>query len=321
MPFTIVLNQSNIVNTDGANNTLVYKFPNSVQFNNHEIAIQSVKVFYSWENINANPLNNNTFLYTWTVGTTTTTYQVVIPDGLYEITQINSYLQYLMIQNGTYLINSSGQYVYYAEFVLSPTAYAVQLNTYPVPTASSFTAVKDSNNNILYYTGNTGTPYAGWTTPQANSQAKTKGWVGFPTQTFNPVILMASGSNFYKIIGFSSSFQSSPNTGLNTNLSYQSTVSPNVQPNSVAYISMTNILNPYANPSSIIYSISPNVAFGELITETPPQFCWTQLLNGTYNQLRVQFLGNDYSPLTILDPVMTIMLVIRDKSEGYTGKN
>jgi len=103
-------------------------------------------------------------------------------------------------------------------------------------------------------------------------------------------------------------------------LSFLSSVAPNVQPNSVAYVAISNITNPYANPSSIIYSISPDVAFGELISQIPPQFCWTSLLQGTYNQLRVQLLGNDFQPLKILDPVMTIMLSIRDKSEGFAGK-
>jgi hypothetical protein len=93
-----------------------------------------------------------------------------------------------------------------------------------------------------------------------------------------------------------------------------------VQPNSVAYVSITNISNPYANPSSIIYSLSPNVAFGSQIIVTPSQFCWSPLLQGNYNQIRLQFLGSDYSPLQILDPQMTVMLVIRNKDEGYGGK-
>jgi len=222
-----------------------------------------------------------------------------------------------MIRNGTYLINSSGQYVYYAEFILSPTAYAVQINTYPVPTSSSWT----QNTTTGQWTGNSGTAYSGWTTPLANAQANNLVFAGFPSQTFNPLISMIAGNNFYNLIGYTSTFKTSQNTGLGTNLSYLSSQAPQVNPNSVAYVSLSNIANPYANPSSIIYSLSPNVAFGEQISETPPQFCWSPLLQGVYNQLRLQFLGNDFSPLTILDPNMTIMLVIRDKNEGYGGKN
>ena len=122
-----VLNSNNIVQ-DGQNNKLLYQFPNSVLFKANSIAVSSVSMYYSWFNISS-ALGNNTFTYSWTSGTTTTTYSVVIPDGLYEIAQLNSYFQFVMISNDTYLIDSSGKYVYYAELILNPTRYAVQLNT------------------------------------------------------------------------------------------------------------------------------------------------------------------------------------------------
>jgi hypothetical protein len=41
------------------------------------------------------------------------------------------------------------------------------------------------------------------------------------------------------------------------------------------------------------------------------------MIDGTYNELRLTFLGNDLSPLPIADPNMTILLTIRDKDEGF----
>ena len=73
----IVMNSSNLVQ-DGQNNKLIYKFPNSVVFKNNSIAVSSVSMYYSWFNISS-ALGNNTFTYSWTNGTTVTTYQVVIP--------------------------------------------------------------------------------------------------------------------------------------------------------------------------------------------------------------------------------------------------
>jgi len=80
-------------------------------------------------------------------------------------------------------------------------------------------------------------------------------------------------------------------------------------------LAISNIANKYAIPNSIIYSLSPSVAFGEQINEYPPQFAWNKLLSGTYNELRLQILGIDFQPLTILDPNMTIVLVIRDTKD------
>jgi hypothetical protein len=57
------------------------------------------------------------------------------------------------------------------------------------------------------------------------------------------------------------------------------------------------------------------VGFGEQISDTPPQFAWNKLLSGTYNELRFQILGINYQPIEILDPNMTIVLVIRDMKD------
>jgi len=292
MVATIVLNQSNIV-PDGKNNTLVYKFPNSVSFPNHEIAIQNITMYYAWENINANPLTNNVFSYTWVSGTTATTYQVVVPNGLYEVADLNYYLQFVAIKNGTYLINSAGENVYYMEFVVNPNRYAVQINTFPVPT----------------------TLPTGFSVPVAEPASGSAGWVGFPTTTFNPQITLPANINV--LLGFTTPvpFQTPLNTGVGTNLSFISNTAPQVQPNSSIYFAISNIANKYAIPNSIIYSLSPSVAFGEQINEYPPQFAFNKLLSGTYNEIRLQILGINFQPITLLDPNMTIVLVIRDTKD------
>lgn len=301
--FVIVLNQNNIVQ-DGSNNTLVYNFPNSIVFKDKYIAVSSIQMYYSWFNITS-ALANNLFTYTWIVGGVSTTYNINIPNGIYEIEQLNKLIQFVCIQNGTYLIDGNNNYVYYFEIEVNPVRYAVQLNTFQVPTSLP----------------------AGYTQP-AN-------FAGYPTNTFNPVVSFPS--YFNQIVGYSAGFSSNPNTAngyvppsptQSTNyatkdgygtLSYLSNTYPNVQPNSSLYVSISNINNPYSVPSSIIYSITSSVAVGEQITDRPPNFMWNKLIDGTYNELRVQFLGTNYQPITINDPQMTIMLTIRDKDESFMG--
>jgi hypothetical protein len=211
---------------------------------------------------------------------------------LYEIADINSYLQFVAIKNGTYLINPAGDNVYFMEMIVNPTAYAIQINTFPVPTALPL----------------------GWSVPVADPAAGTAAWVGFPLVTFNPDLIIPA--NFNKLIGFAAGFSSGLNAGVGTNLSFLSTTSPQVQPNSSVYMSISNIQNRYSIPSSIIYSLSPAVSFGEQINEYPPQFAWNKLLAGTYNEIRLTFLGVDRQPIPILDPNMTIVLVIRDTKDN-----
>jgi hypothetical protein len=280
MPSTIVVNQNNIVQ-DGNNNTFVYNFPNSVSFPNHEITVQTVSMYYSWTNINASPLGNNTFSYNWTVGGTTTSFTVTIPDGLYEISTINQYLQSIFIANGHYLVNSANQNVYYAELIVNPSIYAVQVNTYLVPTSLP----------------------SGWTQPS--------NFAGYPTTAKTPVLTFPA--NFNKVVGFTAGYSTPNSTSSTQSVTSNLATGAQVQQNSSIFIASTMISNPYSSPSSIIYALSPNVGFGELIYERPSEFCYNDLLNGTYNQLRLSILGLDGNPIKLLDSNTTITLAIRER--------
>ena len=299
--FIIVLNQSNIIE-DGTNSTLRYRFPTSVQFKKNYIAVSSVSMYYSWFNI-LSSYNNNKLSYTWTSGGVSTTHTITIPDGLYEIATLNDYFQFVMVQNGHYLISDTGQYVYYFDITVNVSRYAIQLNTYKVPNSLP----------------------AGYTTPS--------NFAGFPTETFNPVITFPS--LFNDIVGYTPvngiEFSSSANIGdvyvpplVSSNseskngfgtLSYLSNTSPNVQPNSSLLLSISGISNHYTQPSTIAYSISPTVAIGQQIIEKPPNFVWNRLIDGTYNELVVKFLGVSNKPINIRDREMTIILTIKDMDE------
>jgi len=306
---TLVISQSNLIQ-DGFNNKFVYRFPNSVFFKDDYVAVNSINMFYSWFNITAE-LGNNVFRYIWGG----TTYTINIPDGLYEVSQLNQLLQFSFIANGHYL-TLSGQNVYFAEILLNPTRYAVQINTYLIPTALQFTF----NAITGIYTGNVGTAYAGMTTSNA---------AFFTATNQNPQIVLPA--NFNQLLGFIAGFT----TDLNNNnayvppvgsnfiskngagtISYISTTAPNIQPNSSIILSMSNIDNAYANPSSLIYSVVANVGFGEIINERSTNFIWNRLLDGTYNQIRLEFLGTNLQPIRIADPAITITLAIKNKNEN-----
>ncbi len=284
MPSTIVMNMNNLVQ-DGLNSTLVYKFPTSIQLSKHEIAVQSVSMYNSISNINV-AQNNNRFTYTWTVGSTLTTYTVLIPDGLYQISDINKYLQFVMIQNGHYLIDSLGKNIYFVELLVNATRYGIQLNTFPVPTSLP----------------------VGYTQPLANPSTGALAFAGYPTTSITPVVTFPA--NFSRIVGFADNFVSTTSGSLN--MSFLSTTSPQVQPNPTIFLALTNINNQYAQPSTIIYSLSPSVDLGQKIVEVIPEYAYNKLTGGTYTELRLQLLGANFQPLKILDPNIVILLIIRE---------
>jgi len=311
--FVLVLNQSNLI-PDGQNNKLLYKFPNSVNLTNKYIAVSSITMYYSWFNISA-AIGNNVFTYTWTAAATTYTYSIVIPDGIYEVSDINAIAQFAMIANGTYWSNGTFNF-YPFDLVLNPTRYAVQLNTYYIPTTAP--------------TGTTTPP-----NPINPATGLPVGGSPWPTVARNPVVTFPA--NFSSLVGYTAGFASNANinnvfvpstptqatnyaTKSSTNtISYLSNAAPQLQPNNSVYLSLSNINNPYSQPSSIIYSLTPNVAAGSVIQDRPPNFMWNKLIDGTYNQLLLSFLGTNLQPLSIADPSMTILLTIRDKDEAWLG--
>jgi len=279
---------------DGQNNKLVYKFPNSVRFDNDYISLSQVQLYYSWFNITS-LYQNNKIQYIWVSGGTSTTFTITIPDGLYEVSTLNQLLQYSFIANGHYLV-SSGQNIYYAEIVVNPARYAIQINTFLFPTSLP----------------------VGYTNPAS---------LVFPTNTFNPSIILPASIN--KIFGFVAGFTTNINTSngftpptsdyVSKNavgtLSYISTTSPNVQPNSSVIIALSNIDNTFAQPSGTCYTIVPNVAIGEIINEKPVNYIWNKLIAGTYNQISVQLLGTDLQPIIINDPSMTFVFILKNGAE------
>jgi hypothetical protein len=321
--FILILNRTNLVGTD--NNQLVYNFPNSVKFKDDYIAVSSISIYYSWFNISL-PLANQYLSYTWYDGAVKTTYTITIPAGLYEIVGINNFIISQMYANGTYLLpapgTNSGNDYFFFDLQVNPTRYGIQLNTYLLPTAA------DLANPVNTYFG---CSYPAGHTPPTVSYN--------PQVSFNPINNDATQpySQFHNIVGYATDFVSAENlnnsfvvpagntliakSGAGT-ISYLSTQSPEVQPNSSLYFTSSLVNNTLAQPTGIIYSLTPNVAIGGIINERPPQYLWNKIIDGTYNQIRVSILGTDLRPIKIEDPAMTILLAIRSRDEGLlSAKN
>jgi hypothetical protein len=282
MTSTIVLKSSNI--TDPTTNAVFkYDFPNSINLVDHEVALISASMYYSWNNIST-ILENRTFQYQYVDGLNVTqTVTVTLDEGLYEISDINKALQFSMIDEGLYLIdNTSNENIYYMEFVINTVRNSVDINTYAVPTSHP----------------------GGFTAPS--------NWPGYPSVTYNPNLIIPA--KFNQIIGYAAGFQTGFNTGVNTTLSFSSSVSPNVNPNSSVLVDLDCIDNHFSNPTGIISTIVPNVGVGSLISVLPSELVFSPIRNGVYNSLTLRLLNKDtLLPQKIEDDQIVIILGIRKK--------
>lgn len=279
----IIINGTNTANTQ--NNKYVYNFPTgSTTFIGSKVAIQNLTLYYSNFNINASVYNNNQLSYRWIDGTTI---NINIPDGFYTIQNLNLYIQSVMIAQGHYLIDNSGDNQFYLQMQVNSVYYGIQLNELALPAALP-----------VGWSYGTGLSPA-WVTSQITAQ------------------FIIINNNFTDIIGFNAGTY--PTTPQTTNQSQISTYAPQVSPVSTILMKCSLINNNLNIANNVIFCFTPNTTFGSIMSFSPPSLIYMDIKDGQYNNCIIEFVDQDYRPIAFQDPNVTIILSIMDKSD-YLSK-
>ena len=291
------MTQKNVV--PGSNNTVFeYNFPGGgIQLkHNTKLALASITMYQSTPNISA-ALNNNSFSYKWLGGATE--FPVVMPDGFYEISDMNNFLHQTMLNNGHYLTEvSTNNAVWFLTMSVNPSTYKIDLLSFPLV-------------NTFY------TP-ALYTQPAAVSGIPV--W-SVPAVSANPQYVITSNL-FTNVVGFSAGTYpaASNNTVITTS---SSTFSPQVNPLSSYLVKCNLVNNPYGIPNSLIYSFPPAGTFGQQFVVAPNEYSFIDAQDGYYNSMRIEFTDQNDRPVVILDSNINILVVITDrigsdeKERGY----
>jgi len=278
---TIILNTSNIV--ENSNNTkLVYNFPSGgFTFKNDMIALLSLYQYFSIFNITSD-YGNNSFSYTWFDGVE---YSFTIPDGYYEISDLNSYFQSIMIANTHYMTNSAGQFIYFLEFIVNTSRYAVQINSYPLDTTIQ------STNGYILPSG------ASWSVPT--------------TSTLSQFNINTSG--FGEVLGYEIGSYPSNQTG-STTASFLSSVAPQITPYSSILVSCNLVNNRAVIPSNILSSYTPlGTSIGGLFKFEPNYLQFADVEDGQYTQFVIELRDQLSRSIIIRDPNMLMTLYTETK--------
>jgi hypothetical protein len=295
---TLIINSTNVV-PNGLNNQFLYQFPTgSVKFDHDQIAVAAISLFFSWYNISSgttnSKYNNNAYDYLWWDGSV---HQVLMPDGHYEISTINAYLQDVMVTNGHYLVNAKGEYVYYLEWVVNVSRYAVQLNCYLIPSSlpSGYTNP------------------AGMTFPPSPQTAQVQ-ILGFvPSRA--PVL---NESNFGQVVGFFPGLY--PPSIKTQNFSHISDFTPEVDNVSSITMKCSLLNNRYSLPSTLLYTFSTSgTNFGSNFNFAAPQFAFVDIEDGSYTNFTIEFVDQNLRPIYFNDTQLSILLVVGRK-EAYLTK-
>ena len=288
MSFILTLNSTNVSNTN-TNTTFKYNFINGGFIcKDYEMCISSITLPYSFFNVSSY-YNNKTFSLIFPTGATTITYSITLPDGFYTITDINSYIQQQCVLNGAYLLDSSGNYVYFIKMVYDSTYYAVQLLYYSVPTSIG-TYVRPSTG--LYSTGGT----------------------GLPTTAYTPQLVLASTGSIKTIMGFAAG--TFPSTQTTTTSDALSTITPIGSTVNSILMQCSLIYNGCTNPTDILDSMPINdVSFGSNITYQPSFERYVSVSDGTFNNFTFSFRDQNLNDIYAKDPNVSITLIIRPRKK------
>ena len=284
MPSTVVVSTANLVSNSN-NSKYQYNFPTPVNLNGKKIALTYCSLFYSWFNITST-YQNNSFSYIWPNGASTTTYTVTVPNGSYAISDLQNYLESVMITNGTYLLTSSNNYVYYLEMVSNATQYCFEIIAYAVPTAAQAAT-------------------ASYTQPSSAT------W-SYPSTATTPQLVIPTG-NITTLLGFSAATY--PSVSQSTTYSVNGST-PEISPVSSIQILCSAISSKYANPSTTLYSFSSaGTAFGGTITVSPPILVWNDCVSGTYSSISISFVDQNNNAMVMQDDQMNMLLTLADAAE------
>lgn len=267
------------------NNTYKVNLPNTEDLNDWTVAIGQGYIYYSWYNINSYPLNNNTFTLI-VPGMANTT--VTIPDGAYNISDLNNYLEYLFRSLGLYTTDSTtGLSTYYASLTVSPTNYKVQWTTTVIPASLPAGSVSGGTNMDNAFTNSNGLKHM--------------------------QITVASTNNFDDIIGFTAGTYPTLATGNPDTYTHESDFTPNVNPISGVQMRLNCVNNKFSDNNQLLYVFSNGrYSIGEQIDLSPSSLQYVPCM-GSHKELTLTFFDQKGRRLDIHDSNIIILLYFKKR--------
>ena len=262
-----VTNETNTTKT--AINEIRIDFPsNGLVLRNHEVALNRLDLYHSWYNISTN-FNNKQFAYIYNG----TTYNVTMPDGFYDYTDIDYFMKQTMSDNGHYMLDQNGEAVYFVHLDKNTTYYGVTLSLDVITTPAG-----GSNPNSMV----TGT-------------------------TMQLVIL---NNNFQDILGVTQGiYPVSPSL---TKFAFNSMKTPILSPVTTIHMTISCASNPWNRFSDQIYTFSADKPYSSFLTYSPYTPIFYRAVDGAYTNLSIRFFDQTYRPLQIIDKTsITAVLLFR----------
>jgi len=253
-----------------------------IQLNdNARICVTQIVLPYSWFNVSSYN-NNNSFSYIW-LGTT---YTISLSNAYFEVSDLNNYLQQIMINNNHYLYDSStGDNVYYIKIETNTTYYANTITCYPIPTSLP----------------------SNYTNPS--------GSFPFASTTQTPQIVIGT-NNFGSLTGFTSGTY--PPSVQTLTYSINSNTIPNITPVNSIVIRTSLVDNKTSYVADILDTFYINdTTFGSNINYVPSYRKWLTCNKGAYHHFDIYFNDQNYDTIYMNDNNTLISIQIDNPDVMY----
>lgn len=279
--YPLIISKKHLV--EGSKNTYKYDFSSNIDFSNIDIGLGSANIWFSWRNISESKQNNR-FTIIHPTSTGTVDISLIIPDGGYNIVDINNFIKFTLISQGYYIQNTiTNEQIVYCELKVNPSIYAIEFVSYQLPTA--LPANHTAGSSITFNAVSTG--------PQLSI-----------TQPY-----------FGKVIGFEVGVH--PVVAPTTLTTIQSTNVPSVSDVNTIIITLDSAMNPFAPNSRVIHAISPaGHDYASLIKSEPNEISWIPQQSGYRQSITLQLLNQDLVALDQYDTDITIKLLLRIKDNN-----
>lgn len=277
--YTLVLNSNNVTGTTNSQYQFDFIGGSYIVKKGSRMCVKNITIPYSWFNVNATVYNNVSFQYIFTDGAGSHTRTVTLTNGFYTVSDINNALVADMTAAGYFLVDSTGQNVYYLSIANDVTFYANQIIALAFPTALP----------------------SGYTNPNT---------LTFPATASTPQFVVLSTNNFGALIGFAAA--SYPAAIQATNFSVIGTVLPVITPVNNVVVLCNLVNNTVTIPSNILDSFPINATFGSNINYAPTFASWVNLNAGRYDNFTISFVDQNFNTIIANDDNVTITLQIEN---------
>ncbi|GMF35419.1 unnamed protein product [Phytophthora lilii] len=247
-------------------------------------------MYNSEYNIDSFQFQNTTFRIIVPTGSITSVVNVNLADGIYTYADINRSIQTALVDAGAYLINPSGENVFYLQLSENSVYYAAQFDFSPTP-------------STLPTAGGT------WTRPATGLYAS--GGTGLPSTTRVPRIII-NNAEFGKVVGLSTGTY--PPTSATVASAQLSNIIPQIHPTSSYIVRCDLIKNEYVASGDILSAFDRGDAqVGQLISYKPSQYAWMNCHNGSRSTITISIYNQNDQKVKFRDTSVSIMLLLRSK--------